>query len=201
MDRFSRFCGSFPSILCVIMCMSYVVQGMRNDVLEVRKQVSTVADHYLIAISYRSVGEAGRVSNIQIIDSLPEGLKLINGDLVAKVKDPNADWNFMSYQASANVNPALFSIENSTLEILLPSAEVSYARTGHSSQRESIYTETTSIKRELVDSVVNKGGSRLSGVSSSVVVAWFALALPVVAAINLINTYQQKALDKSKKSK
>jgi len=165
MNRFSRFGGSFPSILCVIMCMSYVVvQGMRNDVLEVRKQVSAVSDHYLIAISYRSVGEAGKVSNIQIIDSLPEGLKLLNGDLVAKAKDPQPDWNFMSYQAGSNVNPALFSIENSTLEILLPSAEVSYTRTGHSSQRETIYTETASIERELVDSVVVKGGSRLSGI-------------------------------------
>jgi hypothetical protein len=75
---------------------SAIAEIVRNDVLEITKTVTESNGQHLVQIGYKTVGEVGRVSNIQIIDGYPENVILISGDLITKGKDVSLNnWAFV----------------------------------------------------------------------------------------------------------
>ncbi len=74
-------------LFCISCFLCYFAHAVSNDVLEVKKTVSEDRDgNYIVSVGYKSVG-AGRVQKVQIIDSYPEGLQLLSGEIVVAAKD------------------------------------------------------------------------------------------------------------------
>jgi hypothetical protein len=53
----------------------------------VKKTVQEKDGKYIVSVGYKTVGEKGRVSKVQIIDSYPEGLELVKGEIAINAPD------------------------------------------------------------------------------------------------------------------
>jgi len=175
----------------------------RNDVLEVTKSVTPATDkdgEYVAKIGYKVVGEAGKLTKVEIVDSLPPNVNLIAGSLVLKAADPTAQFTYHSYRIALNVDKHDYSLRNRTVDVVLAPAEVSYVRKSATEKRETLLTDSVTLTSS-VKELVPKGGWLLNGVAANAVVAFFTLGFPLVAAVQLINIFHQRALTKAKKSK
>jgi hypothetical protein len=179
-------------ILFFIIFISKIITQKSNDVIMVQKNITKLNENeFKISINYKSVGETGRISNIQIRDSLPNEFILIKGELVTKEKDPSAEWRTYSYIISKNIDPKLFSLDNRTITIELPPAEISYIR-NKNNLREFIETENIFVSFNLKDEVIIKGGWLIKDpFINDIIVFLFSFFFPILFAILSIYFYQQ----------
>jgi len=177
------FFGSFGVVLSQI---------VRNDVLEVKKTVvQTESSIFLVEVSWRALGE---VSKIQVIDDVPEGVTVQKGSLVFEAsRNPTSEWDKHNYSVSVDVEEELYFLNTTHVKITLPAARISYIRKGEK-ERESLMSSPVDVETKF--QVLPQGGWLLDHETSTLVVAFFTLVFPMVAAINLINLQHQKSLAK-----
>ena len=108
---------------------------------------------YGVDVSYR-IQTSDDPSRIQIIDSYPEQLRLVEGEFVAEVATTTS-WQTLSYKLALNVNPSRFSLANRTLDIQLAPAQAHFASKG---EDRVVYSEGSSIRISLSELVIPKGG-------------------------------------------
>jgi len=171
----------------------------RNHDIEVKKTSSRIDSErhdWKIEVSWRAIGSG--VSKIQVIDDIVERFTVIEGSLVHEAKkDPTTEWSSHSYILRLDVDKSLLSLSNSTHEITLPGAQVSYLKAGET-ERRSITTPTTAISVNVEDEIIIKGGWLLDANSSTGIVAFFTIIFPIWAAYAMINNYHAKALARGK---
>jgi len=96
-----------------------------------------------------------------------------------------------------NVDKTVLSLSNTTHEIALPGAQISYLKTGET-ERQSITTPTGTISINVEDEIVIQGGWWLDTNISTGVIAFFTIILPIWAGFAMINSFHGKALARGK---
>ena len=185
-------------LLFVICCISFI---QAQNLLDVYKNVTAISgsSNYEVHIGYKLKSKNEKVTDVQIQDTLPSNVELTKGQLNIKADDPTSDWTFYSYEVAVKVDPYEFSLVNRTSYVYLPGAQVSYAKDKSSKDRETVSTNEASIDVD-ISSLIPKGGWLLPELYSSVVVGFFTLIFPILAAINLIDIGRNNAV-KAKKQK
>ncbi|ELR13032.1 uncharacterized protein ACA1_097160 [Acanthamoeba castellanii str. Neff] len=179
-------CAVIVALLCLA---SLALFANAANLLEVSKTVEAgpKTGVYTVTIGYKVIGAPGRVANVNIADSLPEELDLVSGDLVVKAEDPSTEeWYYHSYQVK-NKNVHLTIAEPEAV-VELPPAEVSYTTGGN-----AVSTVSTDAVPLVIGVPFPKGTFNLTPV-----IAFFTLALPVLAAVYLIPYFSTSQLKKRK---
>jgi len=136
-------------------------------------------------VQYKIATSSGKVSNIIVDDYLPEQLTLVSGKLVTKAEDATAEWKEVSYTAKLSSDIKL-TLQNSSIEILLSGATVRYSRGGNI---DSLTTNPVTITTKMTPPH--------GKYDQPLPIAFFALVLPILAGVFLINIFHSKALAKS----
>jgi len=181
-------------VFSLLLWISYATAQSQNDVLQVTKEiVSGSQGLYTVRVGYKSVGESGRAFNINIWDSLPSTLDLVSGKLVLKGEQPTSEWTYNTYQVRVNPRGGIqFTLDKRDEEVALPAAEITFTRADKSASVEVLRTDPVSLTVSLV---IPEGH-----ISLSPLIAFFTLALPVLAAVYAIPHFRAVALRNKKKS-
>ena len=131
----------FILLITLSVCFSADINTDSNQKVEVVKEYTELNGLYTFVVKYRK-GNAGLVTQVSIWDSLPENLELVDGVLVKKI--PNVIFfskryinnnltikikvgeNWESNIYTARVTNFQFTLDNRTLEIRVPPAEISF---------------------------------------------------------------------------
>jgi len=151
--------------------------------------VKKVVDHegdgiYAVSIGYKLVS-GSQASNLQIIDSLPSTVDLVRGKLVTKITEhPTTDWTYHTYFVKAS--PEIeFTLSHLKHEVELPEAEIRYSRDARGTKIDVIKTAPVTVTLELP---LPQGS-----IDYPYVIAFFTIALPILAAFFLIRSYSHAA--------
>jgi hypothetical protein len=108
---------------------------------------------YTVDVSYRIQTSSDPV-NLQLIDSYPEQLRLVEGEIVSEVKG-STNWQTLSYKLALDLDPRRFSLSNRTIEIRLAPARV-YFNIG--SNENHVESSDVSFQVNVIDLVLPQGG-------------------------------------------
>jgi len=172
--------------------LTLVLAQSAEHLLEVQKTVEpeSLNGVYTIKVSYRATPSAKNISDITIIDSLPNSLELVSGQLVRKVSSPTSDWSHNSYQVKA-IGVDL-SLHKKSASIELPPAEISFTA-GNSV---NVLTVRTAPQTLTVTLALPEGYIHLSPL-----ICFVTLILPVAVAVYAIPYFRTQALKKKKAKK
>jgi len=159
----------FLSMIMVCICDVEVRKSMKDDGNGI----------YSIEINYR-IQTSSDPTNLQIIDSYPEQLKLVEGDFVQEVK-ASTTWQTLSYKLALNLDAHSLSLSNKTVNVRLAPVRVFFGSDS--------FVESSEINFEVnpMNSILPKGGWIPFGSAfQHLFVAFFTLILPVLAAYVII---------------
>jgi len=160
--------------------------------LEVEKSVSAGPSNglYTVKVGYRVVGHVapGRVRGIKIIDSLPNTLDLVSGNLVLLAEEPTtSEWYYNIYQVKAR--EVEFTLQHRTLDVELPPAEIQFSTSGNNVNH-TLHTTPLTLTLHLV---IPQGELNLWPV-----VGFFTLVFPLLAAVYAIPHYRNRDVKRIK---
>jgi len=186
----------YTLLLVLILSFLWIPSSFgENPGLEVSKTVTSSGANgvFTVKVGYRVVGTAapGRVFGVRIVDSFPNTLELVSGELVVLREDPTSEeWTYNTYQVRAK--GIEFTIEKRSVDIELPPAEITYSiSSGNTVTNKTVFTQPTTLTAELV---IPKGTFHLDPL-----IAFFTLVSPVLAAVFAIPHFRKVEIKNRKK--